>query len=179
MLIRPATIADTEGIAHVQVDSWRTTYAGMLPDAYLAQLDWRERAAMWRSRLNNETTPTYLYVAETRSGQVVGFAAAGQERSHDPVYTGELYAIYLLQMFQQQGLGRLLLTAVSDRLLQAGHHSMLAWVLKENPNRKFYSAIGGIYLREKQIAIGGQPLLEIAYGWKIGNRQKAPPGGGA
>jgi hypothetical protein len=43
----------------------------------------------------------------------------------------------------------------------------LLWVLKDNlPARKFYEALGGIYLREKPIKIGSQRLIEVAYGWK-------------
>ena len=44
--------------------------------------------------------------------------------------------------------------------------AMLVWVLKDNhPARGFYEALGGRYLREKTIEIGGTTLAEVAYGW--------------
>ena len=33
--IRPATAADAAQIARVRVDCWRSTYRGLVPDAYL------------------------------------------------------------------------------------------------------------------------------------------------
>jgi hypothetical protein len=38
-------------------------------------------------------------------------------------------------------------------------------VLKNNPACGFYEWLGGQFLREKQIKIGGADLLEVAYGW--------------
>lgn len=46
--IRGATVADAEGIAHIHVASWRSTYRGIMPDALLAGLSMERRAANWR-----------------------------------------------------------------------------------------------------------------------------------
>ncbi len=35
-----------------------------------------------------------------------------------------------------------------------------------NPCRRFYEALGGERLRDKQINVGGRQLVEIAYGWR-------------
>ena len=44
--------------------------------------------------------------------------------------------------------------------------AVLIWVLAANaPARAFYEALGGRYLREQQIEIGGVALPEVAYGW--------------
>ncbi len=43
--------------------------------------------------------------------------------------------------------------------------SMKVWVLADNPFRAFYEALGGKYVSEKEIVIGGAPLIEVAYGW--------------
>jgi len=37
-LIRAATPTDAAGIAAVHVQSWRDTYAGLLPDEFLARM---------------------------------------------------------------------------------------------------------------------------------------------
>src|SRR5262245_12243764 len=103
--IRRAELADAEGIAQVHVDSWRTTYQGSMPDELLANLSVEERTEMWRRWLSNPDSPSFFYVAET-DGQVIGFAAGGPERTGHAVYQTEIYAIYLLQAYQGQGIGR-------------------------------------------------------------------------
>lgn len=164
MIIRRATAEDAEAIARVHVASWRATYAGIVPAEFLAALSVEQRAAQWREAV----TPgrqSYLVVAEAE-GEVIGFAVGGPEREGDPDYVAELYAIYLLAEHQGRGIGRALVKEIARELSRRGLNSLLVWVLAENPARKFYEALGGRYLREKEIEIGGQPLLEVAYGWK-------------
>ena len=48
----------------------------------------------------------WVYVAENDAGEIVGFACGGPERSGDPVYTGELYGIYVLPEYHRRGIGR-------------------------------------------------------------------------
>ena len=163
--IRAAQPTDAAAIAHVHVDSWRTTYKGIVPDAYLATLSYEERTQQWRTVLSQPTT-SVVYVAEDDSGQVIGFASGGAERGGDPDYTGELYAIYLLHDVQQRGLGSQLTAAVVQKLLQDGLTSLLVWVLAANPACRFYESLGGQRLYDKLITIGGAPLVEVAYGWR-------------
>src|SRR5215510_9715408 len=129
MLIREASLTDAAAIARVHVDSWRTTYAGIVPADYLATLSYTQREQFWRDTLSTPASSRCVYVAVHDTGQIVGFASGGPERSGDAVYRGELYAIYLLALYQRQGLGRHLTLAVVQRLLQCGLPSMLVWVL--------------------------------------------------
>jgi GNAT superfamily N-acetyltransferase len=80
-------------------------------------------------------------------------------------YDGELYAVYVLQECQGQGIGSALFNAFRQWLAAIGHASMLLWVLTENPAQVFYKAIGGAVLSEKEIEIGGAALMETCYGW--------------
>jgi hypothetical protein len=48
MYIREATMTDVAAIARVHVESWRTTYKGLLPDDYLANLTYEQREPRWR-----------------------------------------------------------------------------------------------------------------------------------
>jgi len=164
MLIRRATAEDAEAIARVHVESWRAAYAGIVPDEFLAALSVERRAAQWRETVAPERQ-SYLVVAEDE-GAVIGFAVAGPGRESDATYTGELYAIYLQPERQGQGVGRALVREIARELQRRGLGSMLVWVLAENPARKFYEALGGQYVREKEIEIGGKALIEVAYGWK-------------
>jgi|FLYN01.1.fsa_nt_gi GNAT superfamily N-acetyltransferase len=165
MHIRLAQVPDAAGIARVHVDTWRTTYAGLMPDELLANLSYERRENQWRSVLSNPDSPQWIYVAENDDGQVVGFVAGGPERSGDPLYKGELYAIYVLAEHQGRGIGRALTGANAQRLIEAGMTSMLVWVLAENPWRAFYEALGGKPVREKQETMGDVTLTEVGYGW--------------
>jgi hypothetical protein len=63
------------------------------------------------------------------------------------------------------GIGRQLTLALVNGMLQQGLHSMLVWVLVDNPSRGFYEALGGQPLGEADVEIGGAGLREVAYGW--------------
>ena len=86
MKIRAAAPADSEAIGRVHVETWRSAYRGLVSDAYLAGLSPAERAARWRTFLADRDPARVLLVAEDDVDAVIGFAAAGPERSGDPKY---------------------------------------------------------------------------------------------
>ena len=161
-VIRLAASDDVDSIARVHIASWTTTYRGLMPDTLLDNLSFERRRYWWQSVLGEHGQQ--VLVAE-ENNQTVGFAYFGEERENDPVYRGELYAIYLLADHQQKGLGRLLVEASARGLLELGMSNMLLWVLSTNPARRFYEKLGGIYLKDKSVEIGGATLRESAYGW--------------
>ncbi|MBA4492763.1 GNAT family N-acetyltransferase [Paenactinomyces guangxiensis] len=163
MVIRKARLCDAAGIASVHVNSWRTSYRGILCDEVLDNLDLRERVELWNRILAEDAL---CYVAENKEGTIVGFASGGQERTGDFPGHGELYAIYLLEGYQRQGAGKKLLTAVMKELQRQGLSSVLVWVLEDNPSRHFYEALGGTLVASQPITIGKQTLTEAAYGWE-------------
>jgi ribosomal protein S18 acetylase RimI-like enzyme len=163
--IRKAQPQDAPAIAKVHVESWRTTYAGIIASEFLAALSVEERERMWLEALSASPASVSLYVAETAEGEMVGFAAAGPEREGDTIYRGEVYAIYLLKNYHRQGIGSALFRACVQDLESRGFTSFLLWVLKANPACQFYQALGGKFLREKEAQFGSQQLIGIAYGW--------------
>ncbi len=165
MLIREAEIADAVAIAKVHVDSWRTTYTGIVPRDYLAALSYGQREQIWRGTLSAPLGLEFVYVAEDTARNVIGFASRGPERSGRKDYKGELFAVYLSDQYQRQGIGSHLVSCVARRLMQQGIQSMLVWVLAVNPSRRFYETLGGNLVTQQQIIIGGAALTEVAYGW--------------
>jgi GNAT superfamily N-acetyltransferase len=174
--IREAKIGDAENIARVRVDSWRTTYRGLLEDEYLETMTPDQYVHMWRNIIASAGTQGYPYVAESNSGRIVGFALGGTDRNGSQVYNAELYAIYLLEGFQGEGIGRQLVRRLAQRLLEEGYRSMRVWVLAKNPARAFYESLGGEYLYQKTILLGGENYAEVAYGWKDIKTLTAPNG---
>jgi GNAT superfamily N-acetyltransferase len=165
MLIREANLADAPSIAKVHVDTWRTTYSNLMPAKFLADLSYEERKTKWVKILSNITQDNFTYIAEDEIGQIVGFANGGKERTGDRLYQGELYAIYILEKYQRQGLGYRLVSTIATRLLQSGASSMLVWVLADNPASRFYQSLGGQQVYQKQVEIATVQLVEVAYGW--------------
>jgi GNAT superfamily N-acetyltransferase len=160
--LRPAVEADVEAIARVHVDTWRTTYAGIVPDEHLAQLSYARRQEAWLPIVRNPLQHTV--VCEV-AGELVGFANGGINREPVSGHAGELYAIYLRAAHQRRGLGAGLVGAVATALRGVGHRSMIVWVLRDNPACRFYAALGGAPAGDKKVVIGGRELAEIAYGW--------------
>ena len=166
MMIREATHDDVAAIARVHVDSWRSTYQGIIPDEYLAKQSYEKREVSWNQILNGvPNNSNFTYVAENESGEVIGFANGGLERTKNPNFQGELNAIYILEKYQRQGIGRKLLGVVAHRLIESDVNSMLVWVLAKNPACQFYEALGGAKVKEQKIERGGATLIEVAYGW--------------
>jgi GNAT superfamily N-acetyltransferase len=161
--VRSATFADAAAIARVHVDTWWTTYRGIVPEAHLAKLSYEKQTSFFERMLTS--SGLHYFVAEDADGQIVGVASGGPERTGDLGYAGELCGIYVRESSQRQGIGRQLVRAVVDRLIAGGIHAMLVWVLAANPARRFYEALGGQQVATKQIEIGGALLDEVAYGW--------------
>jgi GNAT superfamily N-acetyltransferase len=159
--VRAATERDAEGISHVHVESWQTTYAGIVPGEYLASLDEAERVPLWREWLGLEVE---AYVAFL-DGEVVGFISGGPIREPIENYDAELFAIYLLQKAQRQGIGTTLLCELAGSLRGKGFRSMAVWVLERNSSKGFYVKLGAQFLASREIKIGRTVFCEAAYGW--------------
>jgi GNAT superfamily N-acetyltransferase len=160
-LVRAAVDADAGAIAHVHVESWHTTYAGIMPAAYLAGLDETLRARLWGEWLSSGTL---VFVAEW-DGRVVGFAHGGPNREPVADCDAELYSIYLLKEAQKRGIGAQLLRVMATALLERNFKSMAVWVLEQNRSRSFYEKTGARLATSKVIDIGGTKLMEVAYTW--------------
>jgi L-amino acid N-acyltransferase YncA len=165
-LIRRARVADAGGIARVYVESWRNSYAGLLPDPYLLGLSEPVLTARWRSQLAQPAEAAGTFVAVTRPEGIVGFGTCGSQRGQLAGFDGEVYTLYLLDSVHGQGLGRRLMTAMASELCGRGWHSGLVWVLRDNPARWFYEHLGGRRLAEQTILLARTVLPQVAYGWR-------------
>ncbi len=163
--MRAATVADAAGIATVHRESWRTTYAGILPLAVVAREAGRKTEAMWRRRLAMKHPGSATWIAERRPDGIVGFASCGDAREPIEGLDAEIYALYVLQSQQQRGVGRELVRACARHFVRQGLFGFFLWVLKANRARLFYEALGGQEIGEKTERLGRHEFAEIAYGW--------------
>ncbi len=161
-IIREAGVDDVEGIAKVHVDSWKSTYKGIVPEEYLNTLTYNSRKRIWDKAIPNGG----VYVAINEKGEIVGFSSGGIERSGDyPTYQGEIYAIYLLKQYQGKGLGKRLVEPIKEGLINQGIFTMLVLVLCENDARFFYESLGAREVDQIEVTIGGEQLKESVYVW--------------
>ncbi|WP_431285777.1 N-acetyltransferase family protein [Humitalea sp. 24SJ18S-53] len=174
--IRRARPEDAAGIAAVHVAAWRATYAGILPYQYLAGLDARRIAAGYMRDLMARRDGHAIFVAtvagvdrlavgEADVGpQIIGFCSGGRARRHG-VAEGEIETLYLLEDWQERGIGRRLLRAMAAHLAAIGCRSAMLWVLAENPTRFFYGHLHGRIVATDQVSVAGETKEQRAVLW--------------
>ncbi len=163
--IRAAAPSDGPAIARVYVETWRTTYAGLLPDHALVKMSRRRHAAMWSNLIARRGATDAVVVAQSAGAGVVGFGSCGRARGTGLAYDGEVFTLYVLPDHQGAGIGKRLLGALFQGLLERGMRSAVIWVLDRNPARFFYEAMGGRRVAERTQKLWGATLPEAAYGW--------------
>ena len=171
--IRPAEPADAPAIAQVRAQTWRTAYAGVIPDETLAGLTAPEavrREAQWRAAhpmdgilVAEETAAEDAAAQEAAAGEsaagesageIVGFAAFGPERGEEDrpgqalpgppdQDRAELYAVYVLPWHWSSGAGRALMDCALASVAEAGYADVSLWVLEGNERGRRFSERAG------------------------------------
>ena len=157
------TEAEARGKAYVHWKSWQESYAGIVDPGYLSRLTLEKCEAMAFRYPEN----TWVAMDGER---VVGFTAAGAYRGADDGETdeGEVYAIYVLQEFQKQGIGYALMRH-SLSVLQ-GCRRIYVWVLRENQKAiSFYERVGFRADGAEKEPVLGSPVkvIRMTYSTKI------------
>lgn len=163
--IRRAHAGDLPGIAAAHVATWRSTYAGVLPDEFLARLSAPQLLRQYDYAIRMGVGVFVAVDANplTEPG-VLGFATA--RRSRNPsLAEGEVETLYVLDDWQNQGLGGRLLRAAGKHLAGQGCRSAYAWVLRENPAVYFYRRLGGKCVANGTVFIRGKDIPQTAYAW--------------
>ena len=164
--IRKATARDAKAIAGVHVDTWRDTYAGIIPDRILLGMSHRRHSAAWSVECGKRRDRHTVMVAEDSRAGVVGFGSGGRARYVNLPYDGEVHTLYVLTDYRGQGVGKRLLGGLFGALLESGSRSALIWVLADNPARFFYQAMGGTWVAVRTEKLWGTSLPAMAYGWR-------------
>ncbi|HEM2810250.1 TPA: GNAT family N-acetyltransferase [Streptococcus suis] len=123
------------GKAYVHWKSWQEAYADLLPQEFLKNTYTLERCQDWAVRY-----PQNILVALVDE-QVVGFACYGASSQEDLQEAGELYALYVLADYYDQGIGYQLMQAALEKL--QSYETVSLWVLEGNTRAiAFYEKIG-------------------------------------
>jgi GNAT superfamily N-acetyltransferase len=163
MQIRSAVPFDARGLARVYVRTFQQTYRGLVPEYYLNAMTVGQAERDYLRHFSHGQGVCYVAAADL--GLVVGLITGGRSRNVDDIYSGEIYELYLVREYQRQGIGRQLVASLGRHFNELGLHTMMVWVLDQNPCRRFYEKINGIYLRSATIPFAGVQLSAVAYGW--------------
>lgn len=142
VIIREPSKNDTRGLAEVHVRSWQAAYRGQLPDDILDNLSVEQREKQWHLTLNSPSNKVLVAEAEQR---IVAFISFGPVRDGglDKSSVGEVYAIYALEEFWDQGIGRKLMEASLAALRDMNCSRVKIWLLETNQRAiSFYQKFG-------------------------------------
>ena len=171
--LRKARVADAIAIGAVHVAAWRSTYPGILPDAYLAKMSVSRQAAFYDAAIRGGTgvtvaTASGVDVPAGSGPRIIGFTTAGRARTEIAgrrLAEGEVETLYVLDDWRERGVGRRLMRAAGAHLADIGCKSAFLWVLRDNPSRWFYQRLGGKPAAEQTIQIAGQSVAQTAFVW--------------
>lgn len=167
--VRPATSADTDVIASLQLDAWRER----LGDAAIAAIDPAAVSASWSTAIGAPPDPRGRVLVAAAGPRIVGFAAtapssaslaagggAGDDAEGDAPggWTTELVALEVAPADRRQGHGSRLLAAAVDLARERGAHHVGAWSLREDTARTDFLTSAGL------AEVGVRRVLEVPGG---------------
>jgi ribosomal protein S18 acetylase RimI-like enzyme len=170
-MIRKATQDDIPAIAALHIEGWKAAYGGLVDQGYLDSLSVEQRIKDWQGWMAAGESETLI--AEI-GGKPSGFITTGRTKTPPPgsspirpLYSAEVYALYLDPSAFRQGVGTALLKQAAADLKDQKHSSLCLWVLDGNARAKaFYEKMGGQKVGSKMVEIGPSKLKEACYGWR-------------
>ena len=133
IFIKPMETEDEiRGKAYVHWKSWQESYRGIVDQGYL------DRMTVSRCEEMASRYPENTLVAKD-GDRVIGFACAGAVNGE--IDAGEVYALYVLEEYQHQGIGYALMREALSLL--KGCRVVYLWAFKENAKAiRFYEHVG-------------------------------------
>jgi GNAT superfamily N-acetyltransferase len=164
--ILPVEPADAEAIAALHVESWRSAYRGLLPDAFLDGPVVDDRLRLWRERVNGGATDHQLVVMAVSQGELIGFVCVLPD--NDALYGPRLDNLHVKPSLKGTGIGSQLFRAALDWVGRTmPGRPMHLWVIEENfPARRFYDHRGGVVAERRTLElVPGILVPELRYVW--------------
>ncbi len=142
--VRLARTSDVDGIAVVNIRSWRQRFATTLPTQVLDSMDPSDLAMVWASGILNPPTAGHRLLVAVEGPDVVGYAAIGPSQDPDTEPgSGELLALEVDPDQQRRGNGSRLLAAAVEHARVGGLDTITVWCpLDDETRRGFLQSAG-------------------------------------
>jgi GNAT superfamily N-acetyltransferase len=128
--VRLALPAEAPAIGAVQVAVWRRSFAGLLPDELLAELDAEQFTEQWRNALLKPGEARNRVMVALAGRDLVGFAAItpSEDPDADPAQDALIAEFCIRPDATRAGHGSRLLHAVVDTARADGFTRLTIWV---------------------------------------------------
>jgi GNAT superfamily N-acetyltransferase len=146
--VRPARADDAAEIGRIQIDTWRTGYANLLPEEVLDALSSEHAEAAWRDAVLEPPSPKHHVLVAQEQQWTVGFAAIGPAEDLEPgdpspETTLAVNPLLVEPRWGRRGHGSRLLAAVVDHARADGMTRAIVWVPEgDTPSRDFFISAG-------------------------------------
>ncbi len=166
VVLRRAIPSDAETIAALHTESWRSSYRGILSDAYLDGAIFDERRKYWQESLNAPKPERRFILLAERDGEATAFVSVYLDE--EPAYGALLNNLHVHPRLKGQGLGKMLMCEAAKWTLEQRINQMYLWVFEANSEaRKFYEVLGGKVVEEKLASVAGNVERKVLrYFWK-------------
>ena len=172
IIIRNATIDDTEEIADIKIDGWQTAYRGIIDDDFLDNMDRDKEIEKKKQNINDGVN---IIVAELNKN-IVGFCLYrnyNKDTEKYPKADCEISSLYIKSNLKRNGIGRQLIQYAIELLRKEGKQRMILGCLKENyPSRAFYEKMGGKVINYDEIEFGNKKYELAIYEYDIAKKDR-------
>ncbi len=157
MIIRRAQAQDLKPIADLQLESWKDTYAGVLPKDYFFNQAAADIHRHWcELKISNDDV---VLVAENK--EIIGFIAVWCRP--DPFIDN----LHVKPSHRGQKIGFAMMEAVAQILFKLGKKTAYLWVFLSNKKAiRFYEKLGGVRKEEAIKMIFGHEVLSVKIEWE-------------
>jgi GNAT superfamily N-acetyltransferase len=146
--VRPARHDDADEIGRIQVDTWRTAYAAVLPEPVLAGLSADGAAQAWTGAISSPPSARHHVLVALEGDWRVGFAAVGpaedpEPGDPEPDTTVAVGPILVEPRWGRRGHGSRLLAAAVDHARADGATRAIVWIPEgDTVTREFLLSAG-------------------------------------
>ena len=146
--VRPARPTDVGEIARIQMDTWRTGYAEVLPETVRNTLSTHAAEAAWGDAISAPPTTRHRVLVAFEKDRPVGFAASApaddlQPDDPDPQTTVAVGPLLVEPRWGRRGHGSRLLAATMDHARSDGMTRAVVWIPDgDTASREFFGSAG-------------------------------------
>ncbi len=164
-MIREANIYDSKVIAEIIVETWRSAYIGIIDQKYANTLDVQRFIQIITDNIQQNKEAIFVY---EENKIIKGFISG--KLLDDDNYQCEIVGLYVLPIYQQQGIGRLLFQRINKFFIKQNCQKMILWTLKGAKNNSFYAYNGGVIADEKSLKIGKKEYKGVGFSFDLSSK---------